>query len=500
MKKSSQKKQPYVFFCLEKAQTERHLAGKSLAELIDLCSDMWKSLPLERRQGYVDMAKDHSEGRPYYLNPGPNAAQGDVTGRFDSLGRSLVALQNNELQSKFEHDLMRQDVEWRVRRRRHDCDEVVSMRFHIMHVNTWTVSSETSDVFPAEIAMVEMSLGKGVTGQWLQMVDPGEMPPGYKGDMKIHSEKYHKIWLDNTELTDNYCDIVKHIEKHLRCRKGEEYVGQEVSIPGYEDIALPFHYVAAQERGLLPIYVMPEHKEVIGDSLKWLCNQAKLPYVFVLYELPYLFRQLLEAAPQELPTKMTLTIAEAHLQRDVFFYTRGVSCPYHEEVESCLCAGGAAVRLAYIICDFCCQVYDIKPKEGRHLPLGLGVEKKLEENSSFKFSSMSSSNQSFANYSFIDDDMPLRDSRPAALGVDSRHVLHQFKTDEGALKDLDTLLLSNHGLPESINDALSLYETMNSTMRSFEASFDLDYHLESRPPYVHTSSFFSATDTFHYDD
>ena len=46
-----------------------------------------------------------------------------------------------------------------------------------------------------------------------------------------------------------------------------------------------------------------------------------------LYELPMLFIQLLSAAPTDVsPSICTESIAEAHLKRDVFLYTPGVSC------------------------------------------------------------------------------------------------------------------------------------------------------------------------------
>ncbi len=34
-------------------------------------------------------------------------------------------------------------------------------------------------------------------------------PRGYKGTMKAMSEKYHKIWLDNPQLTDDYPAIME---------------------------------------------------------------------------------------------------------------------------------------------------------------------------------------------------------------------------------------------------------------------------------------------------
>ncbi len=49
---------------------------------------------------------------------------------------------------------------------------------------------------------------------WTSRLDPcffffaGIPPKGYKGDMKTMSDKFHKIWLDNEELTDDYPEIM----------------------------------------------------------------------------------------------------------------------------------------------------------------------------------------------------------------------------------------------------------------------------------------------------
>ena len=79
-------------------------------------------------------------------------------------------------------------------------------RFHIMTVNHWLEFETTGEVIPVEIAMVEMSLRNGIMKKFVQFIDPGEIPPGYKAEMKINAEKFHDVWLDNPELVDCYRD------------------------------------------------------------------------------------------------------------------------------------------------------------------------------------------------------------------------------------------------------------------------------------------------------
>ena len=57
-----------------------------------------------------------------------------------------------------------------------------------------------------EIALIEMTIQDGIIRKFVQLIDPGEIPPGYKAEMKLNSEKFHDVSLDNVELTDYYKD------------------------------------------------------------------------------------------------------------------------------------------------------------------------------------------------------------------------------------------------------------------------------------------------------
>jgi len=87
----------------------------------------------------------------------------------------------------------------------------------------------------------------------------------------------------------------------------------------------------------------------------------KVKYIvseFMFYDVDFLFQQLLKRGNESM-NLLTVGAAEAYLTRDVYLYTSTVSCEYHANVESTKCAGAVASRYAYIICDFCCQLYNI---------------------------------------------------------------------------------------------------------------------------------------------
>ena len=93
------------------------------------------------------------------------------------------------------------------------------------------------------------------------------------------------------------------------------------------------------------------------QAMEWLSRQTEIEVEFMLYDLVFLFQQLVTTAPIDAPSRMTLGAAESHLTRDVFLYLPSMSCRSHRSMESCKCAGARVSRCAFIICDFCCQMY-----------------------------------------------------------------------------------------------------------------------------------------------
>ena len=50
-----------------------------------------------------------------------------------------------------------------------------------------------------------------------------------------------------------------------------------------------------------------------------------------------------------------------------------LSLSFHERIESMHCAAAKALRLVFILCDFCCQLFAIRPIEGSHVPWGIAI-------------------------------------------------------------------------------------------------------------------------------
>ena len=57
----------------------------------------------------------------------------------------------------------------------------------------WIEDDASEDIIPAEIALIEMTLREGIVRKFVQMIDPGDLPEGFKGEMMINKEKYHDM-------------------------------------------------------------------------------------------------------------------------------------------------------------------------------------------------------------------------------------------------------------------------------------------------------------------
>jgi len=350
---------------MEKRASDPMLKGKTIEQMVAICSEEWNSMDAERKRPYKDTAEELSRGQ---TEPSNHNEENMMEGKFDSMGNSMKAKRIKEMQKDGLLQLMQEDIIRTVK-----SDDATDFRFHIMAAHSWCkLDSEEYDLIPVEICMIEMSLKKGVIRKWLQKIDPGDLPTGYKAEMRLESDKNHKLWTDNVELTDSYGDIVNKLIEILSAKDHERYVGKDIDFTS--EVEPPLNVKTAFQRRLLPIFCLEAD---IGDNqkmLRWLIKNSKpkIEVDFVFYHLEFLFQQLILLCPNN-TSKLTIGAAEAYITRDVFLYLPAMSCGEHQELESCNCAGSRASRYAYVITDFCCQMYGIMPKEGAHLPHGVAL-------------------------------------------------------------------------------------------------------------------------------
>ena len=65
----------------------------------------------------------------------------------------------------------------------------------------------------------------------------------------------------------------------------------------------------------------------------------------------------------------TENLAEVQLDRDVFLYTVGMACNWHQEQDETVhCSLALVRRWAFIFCHICCPRHELELLPGRHKP------------------------------------------------------------------------------------------------------------------------------------
>jgi len=280
-----------------------------------------------------------------------------VRGGFDSYGRPLVQLVNRARQEGLELENMKTDIKSRVDKSlmNHQLEETT---FYLLQTNVFCLTAE-GGVVPAELSLARVSLRHGVEEIYHEFIEPGTLPKGYRADCTENSNATHKIPLDLALFNGNYQQIVEDMLEFL--------------------LALP-------ECGdLPPLYCLPKYKRQNQLVLDWLLDRVQGDLAeevkFNLYSLPVLLYELAREENRSTDTSLsmsslsgcdtkvpTISVAEAQLDRDLFIFTHGLSCSWHEEVETSHCTSATVSRWSFILLSLCCPLYGLELLPGKHLP------------------------------------------------------------------------------------------------------------------------------------
>ena len=145
----------------------------------------------------------------------------------------------------------------------------------ILISSIWIQDAANDDIIPAEIALIEMTLRDGIIRKFVQMIDPGDVPDGFKAEMMINKEKYHDMWIDNPDLSDSYDEMLDSIVDILKVQGGERFGGERAAkFNTSHGINEPGAVRCARKRNLLPVYVLPRQKKFISGAMEWLKGQV----------------------------------------------------------------------------------------------------------------------------------------------------------------------------------------------------------------------------------
>lgn len=333
--KNRQPKGPYYFFMMEykkKKEAEGYTFRGGAHELQLKASPHWNNMSMEEREPYQKMAQQHRE----FLRQNGE--------RYTSQGVPLSVVEAEQKAKQQKADLIRETISGML-----DAgvasNELEKVEFFFISFAYFVVTSNGTYI-PAEMGVVRYSLRDGVKDKLHMFIDPGKLPLGFSYDAKVHSESDHQLPIPPDAMGEKDND---------------------------EIVLRLFNFLSSGEK-MPPLFTETTEIKMVENILKGILTQANMDentlLVCPLSEMFYQLKRATESFGMDIKTFPSVHIAQAIIQKDVYEYTKDISCDFHEEKgNGKYCPLSKCVRWAYIISDSCCLDLSIEMKPGRHLPL-----------------------------------------------------------------------------------------------------------------------------------
>jgi hypothetical protein len=238
--------------------------------------------------------------------------------------------------------------------------------FFILSSSVFCITSE-KEVVPAALSIAKMSLKDGVVATYHVILQAGNIPRGYMADCIANSKATHNIPLDYDKAAGDYNKVLEDILIFMMegCR--------------HDDSRVP------------PLYCDPKQFGQNMLVLDWLLEKANSDLTddieFRLYSLPALLFYMVKVATSEVNSSASrsrtssritevnkvpsVSIAEAHLNRDTFMYLTDC-CDWHllSEVGRYHCCKAIVLGYSFILLSLVCPLYSLPLLEVSHMPAG----------------------------------------------------------------------------------------------------------------------------------
>ncbi|XP_058824864.1 protein maelstrom homolog isoform X2 [Topomyia yanbarensis] len=333
--KKHQPKGPYYFFMME-FKKKQEAAGYNFrggAHEVQLkASPHWNAMTNEEKEPYQKMAREHKE----WLRENGE--------KYTSQGVPLSMVEAEQKSRLQKSEIIRNTISGML-------DAAVAnnalekQEFYFISFAYFCVTSSGTYI-PAEMGLVRYSLKDGVMDKLHMFIDPGKLPLGMAYDAKIHSESDHQLPIPPDAMGEKDND---------------------------EIILKLFSFLSQQEK-MPPLFTETTEIRMVENILKGILNQGSMDentlLVCPMSELFFHLKRATESFGMDIKTFPSVHIAQAIIQKDVYEYTKDISCEFHEDHgNGKYCPLSKCVRWAYIISDSCCLDLSIEMKPGRHLPL-----------------------------------------------------------------------------------------------------------------------------------
>ncbi|XP_045165078.2 protein maelstrom homolog [Mercenaria mercenaria] len=322
----------FYFFMKElepSLRREGRVFPNGIADVVPIAHPRWKQLPEKDKQRFENMAKQEKarlRGRA-----------GDEY-RVDNVGNVLAHRKDRYTELDKRRMAEKKDIvkNWPLGK---------ALKSEVFYFINFQVlcKTEEGDYLPAEIAVIEYSIEKGIMRDLHRFIEPGKIPTGYRFTCIQNSEDTHKIPVENFELADN------------------NYRGLWIQLENF----INFNGTKSENP---PLYCLGAgHKyEAVEYCLDWIHAKACLGEpnrIHKVYEIESLFHEM----QAHVGNQVSKTCCIDSLTSSEWDYEPKTKCAYHEELEVKDCALGIVHRYAYAISDALCQFFDVQITKN-HLP------------------------------------------------------------------------------------------------------------------------------------
>ncbi|XP_058446771.1 protein maelstrom homolog isoform X2 [Malaya genurostris] len=333
--KRHQPKGPYYFFMMEfkkKQEAEGYQFRGGAHEVQLKASPHWNAMTNEEKEPYQKMAREHKE----WLR--------DNGEKYTSQGIPLSMVEAEQKNKQQKSEIIRNTITGML-------DTAVAnnalekQEFYFISFAYFCVTSSGTYI-PAEMGLVRYSLKDGVMDKLHMFIDPGKLPLGMAYDAKVHSEGDHQLPIPPDA-------------------KGEK---------DNDEIILKLFSFLSQQEKMPPLFTETTEIRMVENILKGILNQGAMDentlLVCPMSELFFHLKRATESFGMDIKTFPSVHIAQAIIQKDVYEYTKDISCEWHEDHgNGKYCPLSKCIRWAFIISDSCCLDLSIEMKPGRHLPM-----------------------------------------------------------------------------------------------------------------------------------
>lgn len=285
----------------------------------------WSAMSAEQRRPYEEMVSDSPS----------NCSVDRPMGRMNNHRELIADRAQEELDKKYRKAARENECE-SIRRNWPPGNALIKEKFQLIHFE-YFIKTQDDEYLPCEVGLIEFSMEEGIIRKFQSYIDPGPCPRGYMYEERLRSEQRHQIpcceRFKIPHFSDEERSQFKDHKKILQEILDFTSVGGTVSHPR--------------------VFTFGDDIEPVMSCLDYLVTKAKgdkfdLPRVL---PLEHLLPQFYLHSTRVFGPAPSINSCQRILTQSVWDYESGISCSFHEDVETRFCALGQVHRWCFAIFD-----------------------------------------------------------------------------------------------------------------------------------------------------